>query len=203
MVQRMKELQAEEASKKLLRLSIEAGGCSGFQYNFSLDDKTNNDDRLLEFKYCEDFACLLLSNSKQTKWKFILMLVGGGKIHHYCWAFSGYLSRMESNWWLIIFHLTLWRVQLLIMLKSLFVLLFRSVCGFWLLFKLIKLLLLSILFHKIFVVSLDESKKPFYLSIMFSSHYKFWHLFVSELLKSLICVYMVIILWSEQGILRT
>ncbi|XP_042013166.1 iron-sulfur assembly protein IscA-like 2, mitochondrial [Salvia splendens] len=47
-VRRMKELQAEESSMKLLRLSIEAGGCSGFQYNFSLDDKTNNDDRIFE-----------------------------------------------------------------------------------------------------------------------------------------------------------
>lgn len=44
--QKMKELQAAEASDKLLRLNIEAGGCSGFQYNFSLDDKTNDDDRL-------------------------------------------------------------------------------------------------------------------------------------------------------------
>ncbi|KAL8505084.1 hypothetical protein ACS0TY_016334 [Phlomoides rotata] len=47
-VRRMKELQDDEASKKLLRLSIEAGGCSGFQYNFSLDDKTNDDDRIFE-----------------------------------------------------------------------------------------------------------------------------------------------------------
>ncbi|KAL3623401.1 hypothetical protein CASFOL_032217 [Castilleja foliolosa] len=47
-VRRMKELQADEACGKLLRLSIEAGGCSGFQYNFSLDDKTNNDDRIFE-----------------------------------------------------------------------------------------------------------------------------------------------------------
>ncbi|KAL3646867.1 hypothetical protein CASFOL_009411 [Castilleja foliolosa] len=47
-VRRMKELQADEASGKLLRLSIEAGGCSGFQYNFSLDDKTNDDDRIFE-----------------------------------------------------------------------------------------------------------------------------------------------------------
>ncbi|KAL6514361.1 hypothetical protein OROHE_019103 [Orobanche hederae] len=47
-VRRMKELQADEASEKLLRLSIEAGGCSGFQYNFSLDDKTNDDDRIFE-----------------------------------------------------------------------------------------------------------------------------------------------------------
>ncbi|XP_041996864.1 iron-sulfur assembly protein IscA-like 2, mitochondrial [Salvia splendens] len=47
-IKRMKELQVEEPSKKLLRLSIEAGGCSGFQYNFSLDNKTNNDDRIFE-----------------------------------------------------------------------------------------------------------------------------------------------------------
>ncbi|GFP99029.1 iron-sulfur assembly protein isca-like 2 mitochondrial [Phtheirospermum japonicum] len=47
-VRRMKELQTGEASGKLLRLSIEAGGCSGFQYNFSLDDKTNDDDRIFE-----------------------------------------------------------------------------------------------------------------------------------------------------------
>ncbi|XP_047965805.1 iron-sulfur assembly protein IscA-like 2, mitochondrial [Salvia hispanica] len=47
-IKRMKELQVEDPSKKLLRLSIEAGGCSGFQYNFSLDDKTNNDDRIFE-----------------------------------------------------------------------------------------------------------------------------------------------------------
>lgn len=44
--QRMKELEADEDTKKMLRLSIEAGGCSGFQYKFSLDDKTNSDDRL-------------------------------------------------------------------------------------------------------------------------------------------------------------
>ncbi|KAI3782412.1 hypothetical protein L2E82_12457 [Cichorium intybus] len=47
-VRRMKELQADEAKEKLLRLSIEAGGCSGFQYNFALEDKPDNDDRIFE-----------------------------------------------------------------------------------------------------------------------------------------------------------
>ncbi|KAG9144695.1 hypothetical protein Leryth_021658 [Lithospermum erythrorhizon] len=47
-IRRMKELQAEEDKQKMLRLSIEAGGCSGFQYNFSLDNKINDDDRIFE-----------------------------------------------------------------------------------------------------------------------------------------------------------
>lgn len=46
--QRLKELQVDEDKEKMLRLSIEAGGCSGFQYNFTLDDKTNSDDRLFQ-----------------------------------------------------------------------------------------------------------------------------------------------------------
>ncbi|XP_062084750.1 iron-sulfur assembly protein IscA-like 2, mitochondrial [Humulus lupulus] len=49
-VQRMKELHSSEASsgEKMLRLSVENGGCSGFQYVFDLDEKTNPDDRVFE-----------------------------------------------------------------------------------------------------------------------------------------------------------
>ncbi|KAJ0448119.1 putative FeS cluster insertion protein [Helianthus annuus] len=47
-VRRMKELQADEAKENLLRISIEAGGCSGFQYNFALEEKPNHDDRIFE-----------------------------------------------------------------------------------------------------------------------------------------------------------
>ncbi|XWS43417.1 hypothetical protein CRYUN_Cryun16bG0101900 [Craigia yunnanensis] len=49
-IKRMKELQAsEESSKeKMLRLGVENGGCSGFQYVFGLDDKTSPDDRVFE-----------------------------------------------------------------------------------------------------------------------------------------------------------
>ncbi|XVE75972.1 hypothetical protein DITRI_Ditri12bG0135300 [Diplodiscus trichospermus] len=49
-VKRMKELQASEESpkKKMLRLSVETGGCSGFQYMFDLDCKTDPDDRVFE-----------------------------------------------------------------------------------------------------------------------------------------------------------
>nr|AFK44744.1 unknown [Lotus japonicus] len=50
-VRRMKELEASESttSRKMLRLSVETGGCSGFQYAFDLDDDSvNSDDRVFE-----------------------------------------------------------------------------------------------------------------------------------------------------------
>ncbi|KAF9679910.1 hypothetical protein SADUNF_Sadunf06G0064700 [Salix dunnii] len=49
-IRRLKELQSSEGSAKdkMLRLGVETGGCSGFQYVFDLDDKTNPDDRVFE-----------------------------------------------------------------------------------------------------------------------------------------------------------
>ncbi|KAK3226847.1 hypothetical protein Dsin_006709 [Dipteronia sinensis] len=47
-IKRMKELQATENGKSVLRLGVETGGCSGFQYVFDLDDKINQDDRVFE-----------------------------------------------------------------------------------------------------------------------------------------------------------
>ncbi|XP_052174355.1 iron-sulfur assembly protein IscA-like 2, mitochondrial isoform X2 [Diospyros lotus] len=49
-VKKMKELEVNDTpgKGKFLRLSIEAGGCSGFQYDFSLDEKAKDDDRIFE-----------------------------------------------------------------------------------------------------------------------------------------------------------
>lgn len=40
---KLKEI-SERESKKYLRISVDGGGCSGFQYLFDLDDKVNADD---------------------------------------------------------------------------------------------------------------------------------------------------------------
>uniref|UniRef100_A0A804LX36 Core domain-containing protein n=1 Tax=Zea mays TaxID=4577 RepID=A0A804LX36_MAIZE len=54
-IERASQLPAEaqavrmtEGCVRMLRLSVEAGGCSGFQYSFALDDKKNADDRFFE-----------------------------------------------------------------------------------------------------------------------------------------------------------
>lgn len=45
---RINEIVASEAQNKLLRVSVEGGGCTGFQYNFDLVKAANDDDLVLE-----------------------------------------------------------------------------------------------------------------------------------------------------------
>jgi iron-sulfur cluster insertion protein len=46
---RIAKLVAEDGKDDLmLRVTVSGGGCSGFQYGFSLDDQCNDDDRLFE-----------------------------------------------------------------------------------------------------------------------------------------------------------
>ncbi len=43
------DLIAEEGNPELkLRVSVQGGGCSGFQYGFTFDEATNDDDMMLE-----------------------------------------------------------------------------------------------------------------------------------------------------------
>lgn len=39
---------AENRPDLMLRLAVSGGGCSGFQYGFTLDDKRHDDDRVFE-----------------------------------------------------------------------------------------------------------------------------------------------------------
>ncbi|MEQ8193459.1 MAG: iron-sulfur cluster insertion protein ErpA [Rhodospirillales bacterium] len=46
---RIKELIAQEGNDALMmRVTVNGGGCSGFTYNFAMDDKTNEDDLIFE-----------------------------------------------------------------------------------------------------------------------------------------------------------
>lgn len=45
---RIVEIVANEPTAKLLRLSVEGGGCSGFQYKFDLVPERSGDDFVIE-----------------------------------------------------------------------------------------------------------------------------------------------------------
>jgi iron-sulfur cluster assembly accessory protein len=45
---RITEIVATETLNKLLRVSVEGGGCSGFQYKFDLVDRAADDDLVIE-----------------------------------------------------------------------------------------------------------------------------------------------------------
>ncbi|MBL8479073.1 MAG: iron-sulfur cluster insertion protein ErpA, partial [Sterolibacteriaceae bacterium] len=46
---KVKELIAEEGNPELkLRVFVTGGGCSGFQYGFTFDEVTNEDDTVME-----------------------------------------------------------------------------------------------------------------------------------------------------------
>jgi iron-sulfur cluster assembly accessory protein len=47
-VRRIAELLRSEGSSALLRVSVEGGGCSGFQYRFDVVQETAPDDLLVE-----------------------------------------------------------------------------------------------------------------------------------------------------------
>jgi len=41
-------LASKEAKPVMMRVAVEGGGCSGFQYNFSFDEQRNDDDLVIE-----------------------------------------------------------------------------------------------------------------------------------------------------------
>jgi len=66
---RISAILAGEADGTMLRVSVEGGGCSGFQYNFTLDDTKTDDDLVIE----REGATVLVDSVS-------LMYVGGSEL---------------------------------------------------------------------------------------------------------------------------
>ncbi len=46
----LQAIMAKDASKKVLRLTVDSGGCSGFQYQFKLTDEAQKDDLVFTYE---------------------------------------------------------------------------------------------------------------------------------------------------------
>lgn len=49
-VRKITDLMSDEPSTSRLRVFVQGGGCSGFQYGFTIDDQKNEDDFEIEAK---------------------------------------------------------------------------------------------------------------------------------------------------------
>jgi iron-sulfur cluster insertion protein len=56
--QRIAEILKSEPQPAMLRVAVTGGGCSGFQYNFALDDTRTDEDLVLE----RDGATILIDS---------------------------------------------------------------------------------------------------------------------------------------------
>jgi iron-sulfur cluster insertion protein len=46
--ERIKELNQKNGTQKMLRIQVQRGGCSGFEYVFKMDDQQMKDDHIFE-----------------------------------------------------------------------------------------------------------------------------------------------------------
>tara|TARA_B100001121_G_C18528441_1_gene544759 strand:- start:264 stop:581 length:318 start_codon:yes stop_codon:yes gene_type:complete len=54
---------SEDASKKYFRISVMGGGCSGFKYNFSFDDRIHRDDNLFDQTIIDNNSLKIIEGS--------------------------------------------------------------------------------------------------------------------------------------------
>ena len=53
----------EKTPKTYFRISVQAGGCSGFKYNFSFDDKVNKNDNIFNKAIIDINSLKIISGS--------------------------------------------------------------------------------------------------------------------------------------------
>tara|TARA_B100001559_G_C16098897_1_gene438394 strand:- start:63 stop:380 length:318 start_codon:yes stop_codon:yes gene_type:complete len=59
----IKKITNSENKKKYFRISVQGGGCSGFKYNFSFDDKIEKDDILFDKTVIDKISLDIIAGS--------------------------------------------------------------------------------------------------------------------------------------------
>ena len=61
--EQIEKIITQDQLKKFFRISVKGGGCSGFKYNFSFDNKINNEDVLFGKAVIDDASLNIISGS--------------------------------------------------------------------------------------------------------------------------------------------
>ena len=61
--QQIEKIISEDRLKKFFRISVKGGGCSGFKYDFSFDDKINDEDVLFGKTIIDNNSLDIISGS--------------------------------------------------------------------------------------------------------------------------------------------
>ena len=62
-IEQIKKIINSDQSKKFFRISVKGGGCSGFKYDFSFDDKINNEDILFDKAVIDEESLNIINGS--------------------------------------------------------------------------------------------------------------------------------------------
>ena len=62
-IEQIKKIINNDQTKKFFRISVKGGGCSGFKYDFSFDDKINNEDILFDKAVIDKESLNIISGS--------------------------------------------------------------------------------------------------------------------------------------------
>ena len=62
-LQQIEKAIVENGTKKFFRISVQGGGCSGFKYNFSFDDKIEKDDHVFNKTVIDSGSLNIISGS--------------------------------------------------------------------------------------------------------------------------------------------
>ena len=59
----IEKIISEDKFKKFFRISVKGGGCSGFKYDFSFDNKTHNEDIIFDKAIIDQASLDIISGS--------------------------------------------------------------------------------------------------------------------------------------------
>ena len=62
-VEKINQLIAKKPSGTFFRIAVKGGGCSGFKYNFSFDDKIKPEDKIFEKTIIDNSSLKIISGS--------------------------------------------------------------------------------------------------------------------------------------------